>query len=148
VTEALLRAIDEKLDGVVARVDGVIARVDAVETRLDAKLDRVIARVDGLDEKLDRVIVRVDGLDAKLDRVIVRVDGLETRLPAVDLTLLMRQTQRLVADVADMRDTMMVNGAILLRLEAGQRVLESRFDRLVNRVRALEEDPGPPPSPQ
>jgi hypothetical protein len=67
-------------------------------------------------------------------------------LATVDLTLLMRQTQRLVADVADMRDKMTVDGAILVRIEAGQRVLESRIDRLINRVRALEGPGLPQPS--
>jgi len=64
---------------------------------------------------------------------------MSTEPETVTLAFLARQLRRLMDDVADMRDQMTVQTAILLRLETGQRSLESRLDRLTNRVRASEE---------
>jgi chromosome segregation ATPase len=82
---AKVEAIDQKLDGAVARVEGNVAALAAKVEAFDEKLDAAVARVEGnvaalaakveaFDEKLDAAVARVEG---KVDAVAVKVEAIE-----------------------------------------------------------------------
>jgi hypothetical protein len=64
----------------------------------------------------------------------------------VDLNFIARQLERLISDIAMMRDELRVQGAIIMRLDSGQsamltelRATRDQISRMNDRVRKLED---------
>ena len=79
--------LEAKIDKLDAKVDGVEmrleAKIDGLEARLDAKIDKLDAKVDGVEMRLEAKIDGLeDRLDAKIDKLDTKVDGVEMRLDA------------------------------------------------------------------
>lgn len=74
---------------------------------------QIFLRLDGVDSRLDGIDNRLDGIDNRLDGIDDRLDGIDVRLDGIDREMLA---------IKNRQDT----------LEGRQRLLEKKFDHLVN----------------
>jgi len=73
----MIRALNDKIDGVDARLS---AKIDGVDTRLSAKIDEVDARLSAKIDEVDaRLSAKIDEVDTRLS---AKIDEVETRLSA------------------------------------------------------------------
>lgn len=110
---ALLEDIQTQVGVIADGHAGLTERMD----RMDCRFDRFEAKVDGLEVKIGVLATRADGLDAKLD-------GLRDEL------------KQELAQLATKTELEIWGGALLARIESGERRLIERLDLTEQRLHA------------
>jgi outer membrane murein-binding lipoprotein Lpp len=106
---------------------GLTERMD----RMDCRFDRLEAKVDGLEVAVGALATKVDGLEVKVGVLATRADGLDAKLDG-----LRDELKQELAQLATKTELEIWGGALLARIESGERRLIERLDLTEQRLHA------------
>jgi chromosome segregation ATPase len=117
---------------------------------IDSRRDRISSRPDRMEASFGEHLERLEAASGeRLDRPDQKLDSIlgKTALTEITLEFVLGRVERVLEEIAELRDDMRVTAAICERVDGTlQRLINevraehSRFDRLDRRVRELEEE--------